>query len=164
MNLKLILLAVLPAIGASTSFYRPTQTAQVFPKNELLNNKVTPTSLLVNPTADNGTGDALSLRGGEGSTNADIPQVDQLVGATFFTVLQVLLNKVFVARGIKFPAMLGCTISVFVVLVLAEMLVPGLGERGFELLTPGSNVLTKWLPGKICNIIITCLPKFLKHI
>lgn len=148
MNLKLILLAVLPAIGASTSFYRPTQTAQVFSKNELLNNKVTPTSLLVNPTADNGT--ALSLRGGEGSTNADIPQVDQLVGATFFTVLQVLLNKVFVARGIKFPAMLGCTISVFVVLVLAEMLVPGLGERGFELLTPGSNVLTKWLPGKIC--------------
>lgn len=164
MNLKLILLAVLPAIGASTSFYRPTQTAQVFSKYELLNNKVTPTSLLVNPTADNGTGDALSLRGGEGSTNADIPQVDQLVGATFFTVLQVLLNKVFVARGIKFPAMLGCTISVFVVLVLAEMLVPGLGERGFELLTPGSNVLTKWLPGKICNIIITCLPKFLKHI
>ena len=148
MNLKLILLAVLPAIGASTSFYRPTQTAQVFSKNELLNNKVTPTSLLVNPTADNGT-DALSLRGGEGSTNADIPQVDQLVGATFFTVLQVLLNKVFVARGIKFPAMLGCTISVFIVLVLAEMLVPGLGERGFELLTPGSNVLTKWLPGKI---------------
>ena len=151
MNLKLILLAVLPAsIGASTSFYRPSQTAQVVSsKNELLNNKVTPTSLLVNPTADGGTGDALSLRGGEGSTNADIPQVDQLVGATFFTVLQVLLNKVFVARGIKFPAMLGCTISVFVVLVLAEMLVPGLGERGFELLTPGSNVLTKWLPGKI---------------
>jgi putative effector of murein hydrolase len=150
MNLKLILLAVLPAIGASTSFYRPTQTAQVFSKHELLNKKVTPTSLLVNPTADNyGTGDdhiALSLRGGEGSTNADIPQVDQLVGATFFTVLQILLNKVFVAKGIKFPAMLGCTISVFVVLVLAEMLVPGLGERGFELLTPGSNVLTKWLP------------------
>lgn len=151
MNLKLILLAVLPAIGASTSFYRPTQTAQVFSKHELLNNKVTPASLLVNPTADNdGTGDTLSLRGGEGSTNADIPQVDQLVGATFFTVLQILLNKVFVAKGIKFPAMLGCTISVFVVLVLAEMLVPGLGERGFELLTPGSNVLTKWLPGKIC--------------
>ena len=155
MNLKLILLAVLPAtIGASTSFYRPTQTAQVFSKHELLNKKVTPTSLLVNPTADNdGTGDdhiALFLRGGEGSTNADIPQVDQLVGATFFTLLQILLNKVFVAKGIKFPAMLGCTISVFVVLVLAEMLVPGLGERGFELLTPGSNVLTKWLPGKIC--------------
>ena len=153
MNLKLILLAVLPAIGASTSFYRPTQTAQAFSKHELLNKKVTPTSLVVNPTADNGNGDnhnALSLRGGEGSTNADIPQVDQLVGATFFTVLQVLLNKVFVAKGIKFPAMLGCTISVFVVLVLAEILAPGLGERGFELLTPGSNVLTKWLPGKTC--------------
>ena len=157
MNLKLILLAVLPVIGASTSFYRPTQTAQVFSKHELLNNKVTQTSLLVNPTADNGTGDALSLRGGEGSTNADIPQVDQLVGATFFTVLQILLNKVFVAKGIKFPAMLGCTISVFVVLVLAEMLAPGLGERGFELLTPGSNVLTKWLPGKICYFVFLYL-------
>ena len=135
MNLKLVLLAVLPAsIGASTSFYRPSQTA-------LLTNKVTP---LAADVCDERI--ALSLRGGEGSTNADVPKANELTGAAFFTVLQVLLNKAFVSKGIKFPAMLGCTILVFTFLVLAEIIAPGLGQHGFELLTPGANVLTKWLP------------------
>ena len=143
MNLKLIILAVLPAsIGASTSFYRPSQTAQVVSRNELLNNKVV-TSLAADACDES---IAISLRGGEGSTNADIPKANELTGAAFFTVLQVLLNKVFVSKGIKFPAMLGCTILVFAVLVLAEIVSPGLGQNGFELLTPGANVLTKWLP------------------
>ncbi|KAL7495748.1 hypothetical protein ACHAWT_004124 [Skeletonema menzelii] len=143
MNLKLILLAVLPAsIGASTSFYRPSQTAQILSRNELLNNKIaTP---LVTDACDESI--AISLRGGEGSTNADLPKANELTGAAFFTILQVLLNKVFVSKGIKFPAMLGCTILVFTVLVLAEIVSPGLGQNGFELLTPGANVLTKWLP------------------
>jgi len=86
MNLKLVLLAVLPAsIGASTSFYRPSQTAQVLSKNELLN-KVTP---LPADACDERI--ALSLRGGEGSTNVDVPKANELTGAAFFTVLQVLL-------------------------------------------------------------------------
>lgn len=151
MNLKLILLAALPAFiigGASSSspsFYRPTQTVQVFSKNELFVNKGTPFA----PTTSADACDdriALSLRGGEGNTNVDVPNANELAGAAFFTALQVLLNKVFVSNGIKFPAMLGCTISVFTVLVLAEILSPGLGERGFELLTPGTNILSKWLP------------------
>jgi len=140
MNLKLVLLAVLPAsIGASTSFYRPSQTA-ILSKNEVLN-KVTP---LPSDACDQSI--ALSLRGGGGSTNVDVPKANELTGAAFFTVLQVLLNQVFVSKGIKFPAMLGCTILVFTVLVLAEIAFPGLGQHGFELLTPGANVLTKWLP------------------
>lgn len=145
MNLKLIFLAVLPAsIGASTSFYRPSSTAQFLSsKNEILNNKIV-TPLAADASCDDHI--ALSLRGGEGSTNADIPKANELTGAAFFTVLQVLLNKVFVSKGIKFPAMLGCTILVFTVLVLAEIVSPGLGQNGFELLTPGANVLTKWLP------------------
>lgn len=90
---------------------------------------------------------ALSYRGGDaGSANKDVPKTDELAGAAFFTVLQVVLNKLFRARGIAFPAMLGCTISVFAVLALAEAVVPGSGDGAFRLLTPGSNVLTKWLP------------------
>ena len=144
MNIKLFLLAVLPAsIGASTSFYRPSQTAQVLSKNEPLNNKVVTPSLAADACDEH---IAISLRGGEGSTNADVPKANELTGAAFFTVLQVLLNKVFVSKGVKFPAMLGCTITVFTVLVLAEVVSPGLGQNGFELLTPGANVLTKWLP------------------
>jgi len=42
--------------------------------------------------------------------------------------------------------MLGCTIGVFAVLVLAEAVSPGVGEAWFQLLTPGANLLTKWLP------------------
>jgi putative effector of murein hydrolase len=90
--------------------------------------------------------DALSYRGGEGATNVDIPKANELMGAAFFTLLQIALNKVFVANGISFPAMLGCTIVVFTVLVLAEAIFPGAGEDAFQLLTPGSNLLTKWLP------------------
>ena len=124
MNIKLFLLAVLPAsIGASTSFYRPSQTAQILPKNELLNKKVVTPSLAADACDEH---IAISLRGGEGSTNADVPKANELTGAAFFTVLQVLLNKVFVSKGVKFPAMLGCTITVFTVLVLAEVVSPGL--------------------------------------
>lgn len=90
--------------------------------------------------------EALSSRGGDGSANVDIPKANELVGAAFFTVLQIALNKVFRANKIAFPAMLGCTVLVFAALVLAEAVFPGVGENAFELLTPGANVLTKWLP------------------
>lgn len=85
-------------------------------------------------------------RGGSSSNNIDIPKLNELTGAAFFTLLQIGLNKVFRANNIAFPAMLGCTVSVFTALVLAEVIMPGSGDRAFALLQPGSNLLTKWLP------------------
>ena len=85
------------------------------------------------------------MRGGA-SVNVDIPKPNELTGAAFFTILQIGLNKLFRANDIAFPAMLGCTVLVFTVLVLAEAIVPGMGDNAFALLQPGSNLLTKWLP------------------
>lgn len=79
-------------------------------------------------------------------SNVDVPTGSELAGAAFFTALQVVLNKVLKANGIAFPAMLGCTILVFAALVFAEVVSPGAGEHAFQLLTPGSNFLSKWLP------------------
>lgn len=82
-------------------------------------------------------------RGGEASVpNVDIPTGSELAGAAFFTALQVALNKVLKANGIAFPAMLSCTILVFVALVFAEVVSPGAGEHAFQLLTPGSNFVS----------------------
>lgn len=97
------------------------------------------------PAAHAGTS-ALSARGGAARANADTPSAREITGAAFFVALQVLVTKLFQANGIVFPAMLGCTIGVFTVLVLAEALAPGVGEGWFQLLLPGANLLTKWLP------------------
>jgi putative effector of murein hydrolase len=87
-------------------------------------------------------------RGGTSSVaaNIDIPKLNELTGAAFFTLLQIALNKLFRANKIAFPAMLGCTVLVFTVLVLTDMISPGAGDAAFALLQPGSNLLTKWLP------------------
>jgi len=87
-----------------------------------------------------------SYRGGDGGGNVDIPKTNEIMGATFFTVLQIVLNKTFRANNINFPAMLGSTILTFATLVLAEAMFSGTGDNVAQLLTPGTNLLTKWLP------------------
>ncbi|KAL7433859.1 hypothetical protein ACHAXH_002159 [Discostella pseudostelligera] len=87
-----------------------------------------------------------SYRGGDGGGNVDIPKTNEIMGATFFTVLQIVLNKIFRANNINFPSMLGSTILTFATLVLAEAMFSGTGDNVAQLLTPGTNLLTKWLP------------------
>ncbi|KAL7528086.1 hypothetical protein ACHAXR_004160 [Thalassiosira sp. AJA248-18] len=149
----LLAAAVLPAsIGAST--FRPRNSHGYLPsgaRSNVSRNDAILTNDVANVVAtsiDQQCKDAaLSSRGGEGgSTNLDIPKTNELVGAAFFTVAQILLDKVLKANGIAFPAMLGCTILVFTTLVIVEAIVPGVGDNAFNSLTPGSNLLTKWLP------------------
>ncbi len=90
-----------------------------------------------------------SYRGGDGggvNNNVDIPKINEIMGAAFFTALQILLNNVFRANNINFPAMLGSTILTFTTLVLFEVIFQGTGDAIAQLLTPGANLLTKWLP------------------
>ncbi|KAL3782734.1 hypothetical protein ACHAW5_006730 [Stephanodiscus triporus] len=146
-KIHLLLVAVLPAfIGAST--FRPhgylPPGARTVTKH---NSAVDVSSVVSSASTSDESICAFSYRGGDGSsTNVDIPKSSELVGAAFFTALQIVLNKVFRANKITFPAMLGCTILVFASLVLAEAVFPGMGENAFQLLTPGSNLLAKWLP------------------
>ena len=157
MKLHLLLLAAaLPAsIGASTFRSRNSQgylshgaRSSIISKHDaILTDRLDIESDVAPINQCKNTAALLSRRGGEGSTaNVDIPKTNELVGAAFFTVAQILIDKVFKANGIAFPAMLGCTILVFTTLVLAEAIAPGVGDNAFQLLTPGSNLLTKWLP------------------
>jgi putative effector of murein hydrolase len=97
-------------------------------------------------TAARGGGDVVAIN----TFNPDIPKVSELVGAFFFTILQILVTKLFRTNNIVFPAMLGCTILVFTSLVLANLLPTNgsnnLGDVAYQLLLPGSTLLAKWLP------------------
>lgn len=152
-KIHLLLAATLPALVAASTFRPrnsrgnlPSSARSNFSQQNAILTHHDQSDVDVSSPAIGQCSNALAARGGEGSTNADIPKVNELTGAAFFTVLQVILNKIFVAKGIKFPAMLGSVIVVFTTLVLAEVVVPGVGENAFQLLTPGSNLLTKWLP------------------
>eukprot|EP00536_Pseudo-nitzschia_multiseries_P010027 jgi/Psemu1/258664/estExt_Genewise1Plus.C_2940005 len=61
-------------------------------------------------------------------------------------MIERIVNKFFVNAGVKFPAQLGGCGILFAFLVLADAVVPGCGNAIFEYLTPGTTLLTKWLP------------------
>lgn len=151
-HLLLLSAAALPAsLGAST--LRPLHNSRRLPSSrsnasarEALSTLARDVEVDPRTAAANECPSALSVRGGAASTNADTPKTSELAGAAFFIALQILMSKLFAAKNIVFPAMLGCTIGVFTVMVLAEAASPGVGEKWFQLLVPGSNLLTKWLP------------------
>ena len=126
MKIGYYFLALLPACIDASTFTPRSSVGYLSPSTKHSTNKLdvditssdltTPSSF----TDEYNSSKVLSYRGGEGSsTNVDIPKTNELVGAAFFTVLQVLLTKVFRENKINFPAMLGCTILVFTTLVLA---------------------------------------------
>lgn len=49
-------------------------------------------------------------------------------------------------KNIPFPAPLGGCLLLFFALLLVQTVKPGSGDKAFELLTPGANFLTKWMP------------------
>jgi len=71
---------------------------------------------------------------------------DAVTGTIVLTLIERIVNKFFVQAGVKFPAQLGGCGLLFAFLVIAEAAVPGVGNSIFEYLTPGTTLLTKWLP------------------
>jgi len=71
---------------------------------------------------------------------------DAVTGTVVLTIIERIVNKFFVDAGIKFPAQLGGCGILFAFLVLADAIAPGKGNAMFEYLTPGTTLLTKWLP------------------
>jgi len=71
---------------------------------------------------------------------------DAVTGTIVLTLIERIVNKFFVRAGIKFPAQLGGCGILLAFLVLSETVVPGVGDSIFEYLTPGTALLTKWLP------------------
>jgi len=71
---------------------------------------------------------------------------DAAVGTVALTLIERVVNKVFVQFGVKFPAQLGGCGILFFFLIIADVVMPGSGTSIFKVLTPGTTLLTKWLP------------------
>lgn len=84
--------------------------------------------------------DAIAIRGGASENQK------ALAGALYFIVLDVIFRKIFAANDIAFPSQLGGCLILFALLVLADIVRPGVGESAFQMLNPGANLLAKWLP------------------
>lgn len=71
---------------------------------------------------------------------------DAVTGTVVLTLIERVVNHFFVQKGVTFPAQLGGCGILFAFLVLSEAIVPGFGDSIFAYLTPGTTLLTKWLP------------------
>lgn len=83
----------------------------------------------------------LATRGG-----GDITPPNQVVSALGLFAINFAVTKVFAALDIEFPAMLGGCVILFTFLLLADSVKSGLGNDIYEWLTPGGNLVAKWLP------------------
>lgn len=86
---------------------------------------------------------AIAHRGGGAEMSV---QDKAIAGSAAFLVFDTVFRKMFNKYEIKFPAQLGGCIFLFIFLLASELVVPGLGDTVFKALTPGANLLTKWLP------------------
>ena len=88
----------------------------------------------------------LSTNDIESSTPTKVDNSKIYAGTAFFFVLDYVLRKVFQAKGITFPSMMGGCVLTFSALVALETVKKGLGDKIFNYLTPSSDKLVKWLP------------------
>eukprot|EP00529_Nitzschia_sp_RCC80_P000911 CAMPEP_0113452170 /NCGR_PEP_ID=MMETSP0014_2-20120614/6711_1 /TAXON_ID=2857 /ORGANISM="Nitzschia sp." /LENGTH=545 /DNA_ID=CAMNT_0000343539 /DNA_START=178 /DNA_END=1815 /DNA_ORIENTATION=- /assembly_acc=CAM_ASM_000159 len=80
------------------------------------------------------------------STNSDGSTLSfptsAVAGAVVMAGIEQAVKKIFVSKGITFPAQLASCL-----ILLAALLVSGsVGQSVYEWLTPGTHLLTKWLP------------------
>jgi hypothetical protein len=87
----------------------------------------------------------LSTPGGGGGPFTSIP-TSAMAGALVMTMIERGIFYFLKANGSKLPAQLGGCIALFVFLLLADVVRPGLGQSIFVSLSPGSALLAKWLP------------------
>jgi len=101
-------------------------------------------TLVANDAISTSSRPPLASRGG--AIAIPLPAKNEVTGACVFLVLDYLFRKAFKANGIKFPSQLGGCCILFVVMLVAEVVKPGLGDGVFNSLTPGAGFLAKWLP------------------
>eukprot|EP00521_Asterionellopsis_glacialis_P006249 CAMPEP_0195284222 /NCGR_PEP_ID=MMETSP0707-20130614/2492_1 /TAXON_ID=33640 /ORGANISM="Asterionellopsis glacialis, Strain CCMP134" /LENGTH=512 /DNA_ID=CAMNT_0040343539 /DNA_START=3 /DNA_END=1541 /DNA_ORIENTATION=+ len=81
----------------------------------------------------------ITIRGGAGA------QSKSLVSAVALFALDAAFKKGFAMNGITFPHQLGGCMIMFAIMVLAQVVRPGVGDAIFDFLSPGSALLAVWL-------------------
>lgn len=151
---KILLIAATLTISPSETVAARTSnnvaSSQLGPhrRNAILPNQRT--SLVGAPSAQvnvetTTTTTTLSTRGGGGLSTSSIP-TNAIAGALVMTMIERGIFYLLKANGSKLPAQLGGCIALFVFLLLADVVRPGLGQSIFVSLSPGSALLAKWLP------------------
>mmetsp|Transcript_7519 Transcript_7519/g.10187 ORF Transcript_7519/g.10187 Transcript_7519/m.10187 type:complete len:534 (-) Transcript_7519:232-1833(-) len=123
--------------SASSAAFKPHH--RIHPKKKKNLESLTPLDL----SSSSSPSSSLATRGGSSSS----PTISKEVGgAIYFIVFDVLLRKLFKAKGIAFPSMLAGSGLLFAGMVLVDVARPGWGDAAFDLLNPGAVLLAKWLP------------------
>ena len=71
---------------------------------------------------------------------------DAIVGAIVMALIERAVKQVFISNDVSFPAQLAGCIVLFFSLLVADVIIPNSGKAIYDALTPGTNLLTKWLP------------------
>jgi hypothetical protein len=82
-------------------------------------------------------------RGGAVSTL--LPSVNELKGSVIFLALDHFFRVLFKKNGISFPSQLGGCCILFALMILAEIVKPGVGDSVFNYLSPGAGLLARWI-------------------
>lgn len=131
-----LLAAALPSPAAASS--HATAKATFAPHSQVASPKLDEAS---RPKRDAALQHVVAARGG-----ADSTANDAIGGVLGFFVIDTAVRKLFEAYDISFPSQLGGCLILFVAMVLGELVIPGVGDKVFSLLNPGSLLLAKWLP------------------
>ena len=140
----LVAAALLCSVDADASpFHRRTSPAVLASKNapKVVSSTITKTVDYSKTKEDDPV-----LSTPRGGAAGDITP-NALMGAVALTLVERGTNLAFQKYGVKFPSMLGGCVALFFGLLLLQSLGGNnLGDQIFEFLTPGSNLLGKWLP------------------
>jgi len=129
------LVSVDAAVRPSGSTFAPKKRASVS-----IGKKVQPRSDILSVAASTSS-TSLAARGGAAASDTST----QLISAAYFLAMDKGLLKLFRAKGVAFPSQLAGCIILFAVMVIADVVSPGAGDSLFALLSPGANLLAKWL-------------------
>ena len=132
--LLLLALTAVSAIRAPESFPQHPQTVRQLRQDQLQQRQYAAHAVVKTPP-----------RGGSASAKPAFLD-DAVTGTVVLTLIERIINKIFVNYGVKFPAQLGGCGLLFAFLVVSNAVVPGLGDSLFNYLTPATTLLTKWLP------------------
>lgn len=135
--LLLLALTAVSAIRAPESFPQHPQTVRQLRQDQLQQRQYAADALV-----------KTAPRGGKvDATASKRPAIldDAVTGTVVLTLIERVINKIFVHYGVKFPAQLGGCGLLFAFLVISNAISPGLGDAIFEYLTPATTLLTKWL-------------------
>jgi hypothetical protein len=147
-----VLAALSATVGSADTFSSIRQRALVPPANQrtLDNDDLSSTTtaatkvpLVLEPLSVTAAGaSTFSVpRGG----NTDTPTTQQVAGVGTFILIEVAVRKLLQAKGIKFPGQLAGCVVLFLSMILAQVVSPGLGDAICGALSPGAGLLAKWM-------------------